>query len=68
MPKDGVVGPVEPNHLESEGLLPEVRGDAEADGQVDPPDGFCSSPWYNYMEAPMLGRSCVLLIRRRSRV
>jgi hypothetical protein len=46
---------VEPNHLESEGLLPEVRGDAKADGQVDPPDGFCSSPWYNFMEAPDVG-------------
>jgi hypothetical protein len=37
MPKDGVVGPVEPNHLESEGLLPKVGGGAEADGQVNPP-------------------------------
>jgi hypothetical protein len=42
---------VEPNHLKSEGLLPEVGGGAEADGQVDPPDGLCSSPWHNSIEA-----------------
>jgi hypothetical protein len=43
---------VEPNHLESEGLLPKVGGSAKADGQVDPPDGFCLSPKHNSMEAP----------------
>jgi hypothetical protein len=45
MPEDGMIGPMEPNHLEIEGLLPEVGGGAEVDGQVDPPDGLCSSPW-----------------------
>jgi hypothetical protein len=55
VPKDGVVGPMESNHLESEGLLPEVGGGAKADGQVDLPDGLCSSPWHNSMEAPDAG-------------
>jgi hypothetical protein len=50
-----MVGPVEPNHLESEGLLPEVGGGAEADGQVDPFDGLWSSPWHNSLEAPDAG-------------
>jgi hypothetical protein len=31
-PKNGVVGPMKPNHLESEGLLPEVGGGTETDG------------------------------------
>jgi hypothetical protein len=39
-----VVGPVEPDHLESEGLLPEFQGGTKVDGQVDPPDGLCSPP------------------------
>jgi hypothetical protein len=43
---------VEPNHLESEGLLSEARGGAEADGQVDLPDGLFSFTRHNSMEAP----------------
>jgi hypothetical protein len=31
-PKNGMEGPVEPNHLESEGLLPEVGGGTKTDG------------------------------------
>jgi hypothetical protein len=46
---------VEPNHLESEGLLPEVGGGTEIDGQVDPPDGLCSFPRQNSMEGPDAG-------------
>jgi hypothetical protein len=54
-PKDGVVGPVEPNYLESEGLLPEVGGGAKADGQVDPPNKLFSFPRHNSMKAPDAG-------------
>jgi hypothetical protein len=55
VPKNGVVGPMEPNHLESEGLLPEVGEGTETDRQVDPPDGLCSSSRHNSMEAPDAG-------------
>jgi hypothetical protein len=43
---------MEPNYIESEGLLPEVGGGAEVDGQVDLPDGLCSFPRHNSMKAP----------------
>jgi hypothetical protein len=52
VPKNGMVGPVEPNHLESEGLLSEVGGGTEIDGQIDPPDRLCSFSRHNSMEAP----------------
>jgi hypothetical protein len=67
-PKDGVVGPVKPSHLESEGLLLEVGGGAKVDGQIDSPDRLCSSPWHNSMEAPDAGSELRPLIPRRSRV
>jgi hypothetical protein len=51
-PKNGVVCPMEPNHLESESFLPEVGRSAETDRQVDPPDGLCSLPWHDSVEAP----------------
>jgi hypothetical protein len=66
MPKDGVLGSMEPDHLEGKGLLPEVRGGAKVDGQVDPPNRFCPSPWHDTMEA--LDAGSVLSIPRRSRV
>jgi hypothetical protein len=50
-PKNGMVCSMESNHFESESLLPEVGGSAEADRQVDPPDGLCSLPRHDSMEA-----------------
>jgi hypothetical protein len=67
-PKNGVVCPMESNHLESESFLPEVGGSAEIDRQVDPPDGLCSLPWHDSMKPLTLGRRCVLVIPKRSRV
>jgi hypothetical protein len=46
---------MESNHLESESFLPEIGGSAETDKQVDPPNGLCSLPWHNSMEAPDAG-------------
>jgi hypothetical protein len=37
-----VVGTSEPYHLEDEDLLPEVGGDAEANGQIDLLEGLDS--------------------------
>jgi hypothetical protein len=55
MREDSVVGPIEPNYLESEGILPKVGGGAKADMHVDPPDGLCSFPRHNSMKAPDAG-------------
>jgi hypothetical protein len=52
VPKNGMVCPMEFNHLESESFLPEVGGSTETDRQVDPPDGLCSFPRHDSMEAP----------------
>jgi hypothetical protein len=46
---------MESNHLESESFLPEVGGSVETDRQVDPPDGLCSLPRHDSMEAPDVG-------------
>jgi hypothetical protein len=46
---------MESNHLESESFLPEVGGSAKTDRQVKPPDGLCSLPWHDSMEAPDVG-------------
>jgi hypothetical protein len=54
-PKNGVVCPMESNHLQSESFLPEVGGSTEADRQVDPLDGLCSFSQDNSMEAPDTG-------------
>jgi hypothetical protein len=53
--KNGVVCSMESNHFESESLLPEVGGSAETGRQVDPPDGLCSLPRHDSMEAPDAG-------------
>jgi hypothetical protein len=39
-----MIGPLEPNHLEGEDLLVVVGGSAEADGQVDAPEGSRAFP------------------------
>jgi hypothetical protein len=54
-PKNGVVCPMESNHLESETFLPKVGGSTETDRQVDPPNGLCSFPRHDSMEAPDAG-------------
>jgi hypothetical protein len=46
---------MESDHFESESFLSEVGRSAEADRQVDPPDGLCSLPWHDSMEAPDAG-------------
>jgi hypothetical protein len=46
---------MESYHFEGESLLSEVGGSAETDRQVDPPDGFCSLPRHDSMEAPDAG-------------
>jgi hypothetical protein len=46
---------MESNHLESESFLPKVGEGAETDRQVDPPNGLCSLPWHDSMEAPDAG-------------
>jgi hypothetical protein len=46
---------MESSHFESESLLPEVGGSAKADRQVDPPEGLCSLPRHDSMEAPDTG-------------
>jgi hypothetical protein len=43
------------NYLESESFLSEVGGSIETDRQVDPPDGLCSFPRHDSMEAPDAG-------------
>jgi hypothetical protein len=35
-----MIGPLEPDHLESEGFLSEVGGSSEADGQIKLPKGL----------------------------
>ena len=49
-PQDGVIGPLEPNHLEGEDLLVVVGGSAEADGQVDAPEGSRAFPRHDAVE------------------
>jgi hypothetical protein len=51
-PKNGVVCPMEFNHLESESFLPKVGGSTETGRQVDPPNGLCSFSRHDSMEAP----------------
>jgi hypothetical protein len=46
---------MESDHFESESFLSEVGGSAETDRQVDPPNGLCSLPWHDSMEAPNAG-------------
>jgi predicted ABC-class ATPase len=46
---------MESDHFEREGFLSEVGGSAETGRQVDPPDGLCSLPWHDSMEAPDAG-------------
>ena len=45
-----MVRPLEPNHLEGEDLLAVVGGSAEADGQVDAPEGSRAFPWHDAVE------------------
>ena len=54
-PNDSVVCAGELNHLECEGLPPEVRVGAEADGEVDAADGQSLFPRYDPVEAPSTG-------------
>jgi hypothetical protein len=67
-PKNGVVCPIESNHLESESLLSKVGGSTKIDRQVDPPTGSARFPGMTPWKPPTLGRRCVLMIPRRSRV
>jgi hypothetical protein len=46
---------MESYHFKGESLLLEVGGSAETDRQVDSPDGFCSLPRHDSMEAPDVG-------------
>jgi hypothetical protein len=46
---------MESYHFEGESLFSEVGESAETDKQVDPPDGLCSLPWHDSMEAPDAG-------------
>jgi hypothetical protein len=54
-PKNGIVCPMESNHLKSESFLPEVGGITETDMLVDPPDGLCSFSRHDSMEGPDAG-------------
>jgi hypothetical protein len=67
-PKNGVVGPMKPNHLKSEGLLPKVGGVPKQTGRSIRPMGSARFPGTTPWKPPTLGRRCVLLIPRRSSV
>ena len=45
-----MIGSLEPNHLEGEDLLAVVGGSAEANGQVDAPEGSRAFPWHDAVE------------------
>ena len=49
-PQNHVVDPVEPDHVKSKDLPPEVVGSPKADGQIDLPERMGSVPWRHSKE------------------
>lgn len=49
-PEDGMVGPLEHNHLEGQGLGPEVGRHPKGDRKIDLPKRDHPPSWYNFVE------------------